>query len=136
MSNFIIQYRLYINWLIALFASVISLSFSKIFGFIPCELCWYQRILMYPLVIVIFITIYINDHKEKYYILPFSILGLLISFYHILIQKIPSLSQISTCTGSVPCHIDYLNWFDFITIPMLSFVSFLFISILTFLKKT
>ncbi|MGE6553054.1 disulfide oxidoreductase [Bacillus mycoides] len=135
MINLLICLRLHFAWFIALFSTVISLSFSKIFGFIPCELCWYQRILMYPLVFIIFITIYKNDKNDKSYILPFSVLGLLISFYHILIQKIPVLSEIMPCTESIPCNADYLNWYGFITIPMLSFTSFLFITILTSLKK-
>ncbi|MEN8648988.1 disulfide oxidoreductase [Bacillus toyonensis] len=135
MIKLIIKFRLYIAWFIALFSTVISLSFSKIFGFIPCELCWYQRILMYPLVFIIFITIYKEEQNEKAYILPFSVLGLFLSLYHILIQKIPTLSNIIPCTELIPCNIDYLNWFDFITIPMFSFSSFLLITILSFLKK-
>lgn len=135
MFNFIIKYRLHISWVIALYASIISLSFSKIFGFIPCELCWYQRILMYPLVIIIFMVIYTENPKAKLYILPFSIMGLLMSFYHILIQKISSLSKITSCKELIPCNVDYLNWFGFITIPMLAFVAFLLITILVSLKK-
>ncbi|PEC90974.1 disulfide oxidoreductase [Bacillus cereus] len=134
MINLVIKFRLYIAWFISLFSTVISLSFSKIFGFIPCELCWYQRILMYPLVFIIFITIYKENQNEKSYILPFSILGLFISFYHVLIQKIPTLSNIMPCTESVPCNVDYLNWFGFITIPLLAFIAFLLITILTCLK--
>lgn len=135
MIKLIIKFRLYIAWFITLFATVISLSFSKIFGFIPCELCWYQRIVMYPLVFIIFITIYKEEQNTKHYILPFSILGLFLSFYHVLIQKIPILSNIIPCTQLIPCNVDYLNWLGFITIPMFSFSSFLLITILIFLKN-
>lgn len=129
------KYNIHLAWIISVVATLGSLSFSKIFGFIPCELCWYQRILMYPLVINLGIGVYYNDHKIKRFILPFTLLGLIMSFYHILIQKLTLFKSISPCTADIPCSVDYLNWFNFITIPMLSFVAFLLITILTFLKK-
>ena len=134
--KFLKLYRIHIAWTLAVIATAGSLSFSKVFGFIPCELCWYQRILMYPLVIILGVGIFNIDIKIlKKFVLPFTFLGLLVSLYHTLEQKIAWLGNITPCTQGVPCSIDYLNWFNFITIPMLAFVVFLLISILMLVKE-
>lgn len=129
-------FRIHLAWIVSIVATVVSLSFSNIFGFIPCELCWYQRILMYPLVIILGIATYNNDEDIVWYGLPFSILGLLFSLYHIAIQEIPSLELVKSCKIGVPCSVNYLNLFGFITIPMLSFMSFFIISFLLKLKPS
>lgn len=94
----------------------------------PCTLCWYQRIFMYPLVIILGIAITNKDYKISIYGLILSTIGISISTYHYSIQKIPQLSNISTC-GRIPCTDDYLNWFGFITIPFLCLIAFLIIII-------
>lgn len=133
--NIIKKYNIHIAWTISTISTFISLILDKIFGFTPCELCWYQRILLYPLVINIGILIYYNDTKVKRFVLPFTFFGILVSLYHILLQKIPLLQKIETCTSSIPCSTDYLNWFGFITIPMFSFIVFLSITLLIIIKK-
>ncbi|MCG3087790.1 disulfide oxidoreductase [Sporosarcina sp. MB25] len=107
-----------------------SLFFSERMGFIPCDLCWYQRILMYPLVFLLGIAFYRNDKNVYVYALPLSMIGVAVSSYHYALQKIPSLQQFSVCTSGVPCSGQYVNYLGFITIPFMAFVAFALITIL------
>ncbi|MDA1674874.1 disulfide oxidoreductase [Bacillus cereus group sp. TH152-1LC] len=118
-----------ISWLVALVATLGSLFFSEIMHFIPCTLCWYQRILMYPLVIFLGVAMIRNNEDVPYYVLPMSILGMIISGYHYSIQKIISMPKLTTCTTGTPCTGQYVNWLDFITIPFLAFVAFTIITV-------
>ncbi|WP_379293815.1 disulfide oxidoreductase [Paenibacillus provencensis] len=127
---------LYLAWIVAVTATLGSLYFSEIRGFIPCELCWYQRILMYPLSILLGISAFYNDRNIKKYVLPLSILGACISLFHYLQQKLPGFASIKPCTSGVPCNIQYIDWLNFITIPFLALIAFTFISLLLILTKT
>ncbi|ALC86624.1 MULTISPECIES: disulfide oxidoreductase [Bacillaceae] len=117
-------------WVVSIIAMVGSLFFSERMGFIPCTLCWYQRILMYPLVIFLGIAFYRNDRTIYTYILPLSVIGMLVSSYHYALQKIPSMHEFSACTSGVPCSGQYINWFGFVTIPFLALIAFTFITIM------
>ena len=116
-------------WLLALTATIGSLFFSERMGFIPCTLCWYQRILMYPLVFLLGVAFYRNDKKIYVYALPLSIIGICVSSYHYALQKIPSLQEFSACTSGVPCSGQYINWFGFVTIPFLALLAFVMITV-------
>lgn len=130
------QYALFISWVIALVAMLGSLYFSEIRQFVPCTMCWYQRICMYPLVLILGIGSFQNDFNVKKLALPLSIIGLLISTWHYLEQKVPGFAEIKPCTQGVPCSSEYINVFGFITIPFLAGTAFLLISlILIFTKK-
>jgi len=128
-------YNLYLAWLVALVAMLGSLYFSEVRGYIPCELCWYQRILMYPLALVLGIAAYSDDIRQRRYVLPISILGMLVSGYHYLHQKLPGLAEIKPCAQGVPCNTQYINWLGFITIPFLAFVAFALITGLLLLRR-
>lgn len=119
---------LLLAWIAAIIATLGSLYFSEVMHFVPCTLCWYQRIFMYPLAIILGIAAYRNDRKIYQYVLPLSIIGVLISGYHTLLQKIPYLQQFEMCTSGVPCSADYINWLGFITIPMLALIAFIIIT--------
>jgi disulfide bond formation protein DsbB len=129
---------LFFAWIVSIIATLGSLYFSIINHWIPCSLCWYQRIFMYPIVFILGISFYKNKFNDVVYAFPLSIIGMFISFYHILIQKVPALKETATQCGPVPCTGDYLNLFGFITIPMLAFVAFLLINICSIylLKKS
>lgn len=120
---------LLLSWLAAIIATLGSLYFSEVMHFIPCTLCWYQRIFMYPLAIILGIAVYRNDKGIYKYVLPLSVIGILISGYHTLLQKIPYLQQFEMCTSGVPCSKDYINWLGFITIPLLALIAFIIITI-------
>ena len=120
---------LLLGWVAALIATIGSLYFSEVLHYIPCTLCWYQRIFMYPLAIILGIAFYQNDRGIVKYVLPLSIIGMIISGYHTALQKIPYLQQFEMCTSGVPCSKDYINWLGFITIPILAFTAFTIITI-------
>jgi disulfide bond formation protein DsbB len=120
---------LLLSWLAAVIATLGSLYLSEVLHFIPCTLCWYQRIFMYPLAIILGIAFYRNDKDIYRYTLPLSIIGMMISGYHILLQKVPYLQQFEMCKTGVPCSKDYLNLLGFITIPMMAFTAFTIITI-------
>ncbi|MFD1040272.1 disulfide oxidoreductase [Virgibacillus byunsanensis] len=130
------QIYLYLAWLVAIIATLGSLYFSEIKEFIPCELCWYQRILMYPLALIIGIATFKNDVATKKYILPITIIGWFISLFHYLEQKVPGFAKIKPCADGVPCSAEYINWFGFITIPFLALIGFTFITVLMLLIKS
>ena len=122
-------------WLSAIVALIGSLFFSEQMGFIPCTLCWYQRILMYPLVILLGIAFYRNDHRIYVYVLPISVFGMIVSGYHYSQQKIPSLREFEMCTSGVPCSGQYINWLGFITIPFLALIAFTVITLAMFMLR-
>lgn len=117
-------------WITAIIAMGGSLFFSERLGFIPCVLCWYQRILMYPLVLFLGIAFYRNDRSIYKYVLPVSALGILVSGTHYALQKIPSMQEFSVCTSGVPCSGQYINLLGFITIPFLALLAFTIITIM------
>lgn len=129
------NYLIYMAWIVSIVATLGSLYFSEIRGFIPCELCWYQRILMYPLSVILGIAAYYNETTIKKYVLPISIIGGLISLYHYMVQKVPGFASIKPCTQGVPCNAAYINWLGFITIPFLALMAFTLITICMFLVK-
>ena len=120
---------LYFAWLVSVLATLGSLYFSEIKGFIPCDLCWFQRIFMYPLVVILGIGTFQSDISVKKFVLPLSIVGGLISLFHYLEQKVPGFGGIRPCVSGVPCSAEYINWFGFVTIPFLALTAFTLISI-------
>ncbi|RME13263.1 MAG: disulfide bond formation protein B [Ardenticatenia bacterium] len=114
-------------WIVALTAMSGSLYYSEVRGFIPCTLCWYQRILMYPLVAIILVGILRRDEGLPLYVLPLSVLGMFVSTYHYLLQ-IGVLTETGTCKAGVPCTVKYVNYFGFVTIPFMALTAFYLIS--------
>lgn len=126
---------LYFAWFVSLVATLGSLYFSEIRLFLPCELCWYQRIAMYPLPIILGIAAYSNDTKISKYVLPLSMVGGTIAFYHYLLEKVPGLASVKPCSQGIPCDVAWINWFGFITIPFLSLVAFILITIFLLMSR-
>lgn len=120
---------LYFAWLVSVIATMGSLYFSEVRGFIPCDLCWFQRIFMYPLVLILGIGTFQSDISVKKFVLPLSIIGGTISIFHYLEQKVPGFGGIRPCVSGVPCSAEYINWLGFITIPFLAFTAFTLITI-------
>ena len=110
-----------------------SLFFSEVLGYIPCTLCWYQRILMYPLGIVIAIGILRRDTALHLYVLPLSLLGACVSLYHYLLIK-TDLFPPPACSSGVPCTVDYIDWFGFINIPFMALTAFLIVALMMVLS--
>src|SRR3989344_8887618 len=124
------KYALYLAFLQAWAAVVGSLYFSEIAKFPPCVLCWYQRICLYPLVAILTVGILRGDKKVYLYVLPLSITGLIIAVYHNLLYYKLIPESIKPCEEGISCTTKYIEWFGFVTIPLLSLTIFLIISIL------
>ena len=120
--------KLRFAWIVSVVAVFGSLYFSEIRHFIPCEYCWYQRILMYPIPVLLGVAMIRGDRQIPYYVLPLSILGICMSTFHYLKQKLPMLSEIGSCSSGVPCSGQYINWLGFITIPFLALTAFVLIT--------
>ena len=113
---------------IALLATIISLYLSEAMHLIPCMLCWYQRIVMYPLVIIIAVGIFLNDKKLHFYALPLSFMGLVIAIYHNLLYYHIVSENLLPCSTGISCTTPQLNLFGFLTIPLMSLGAFLLLN--------
>ncbi|WP_027876829.1 disulfide bond formation protein B [Meiothermus cerbereus] len=118
-------------WLVALVATLGSLYYSEVRNFIPCTLCWYQRIAMYPLVFILGIATWRNDAQIRPYALTLSLLGLFWSSYHLLELWVPGLAP-NVCKGPIPCNVEYIPSFP---IPLQAAIAFLLISVALFLVR-
>lgn len=114
----------YAAWIIALTGMAGSLFFSEVMQLPPCVLCWYQRIAMYPLVVIIAIGIVKRDPRMKTYALPLSVIGLAIAVYHNLLYYGFIPESITPCTEGIPCNAVQLEWLGFITIPLMGLGAF------------
>ncbi len=120
---------LYAAWSVSLIAVLGSLYFSDIRAFAPCVLCWYQRIAMYPLVPILAVGIARQDRAVHWYVLPLSILGLLVSLYHNFLYYGLLPEAISPCVAGVPCTTRFVAYFGFVGIPLLSLAAFALITV-------
>ena len=114
--------------MIAVGATFGSLYFSEIRNFVPCEYCWYQRIVMYPLALILLIATIRRDKNIIPYALSLSLSGLALSAYHYQLQLFPE--QSSSCGFDASCTYRWIEVFGFITIPLLALTSFVFISMI------
>jgi disulfide bond formation protein DsbB len=115
-------------WSQAFVATAGSLFYSEAMGYVPCELCWYQRILMYPLIFIYGLAAFKKDVQIALPGLFLSGIGVVVSLYHYLIQKVSAFQDLGgACTGGVPCNAIYVNYFGFITIPLMAFIAFIVI---------
>lgn len=127
---------LFIALAVAATAMLGSLYFSEVRHYLPCNLCWYQRILMYPLVGIILVGLLRQDNNLPYYILPFSLLGQGFSTYHYLLEKTNIFPAPTTCQAGIPCTTAWINWFGFITIPFLAMIAFFIITVMALIAMT
>lgn len=131
LSEFLEDYGGWLAFVIALVATLGSLYYSEIAGYLPCRLCWYQRILMYPLVVVTLVGALKRDEYLPAYVLPLSLIGMLVSGYHTLMEK-GVFPPSATCAADVPCNITYVNYLGFITIAVMAFTAFTLITLIMF----
>ncbi|MDO7905233.1 disulfide oxidoreductase [Paenibacillus sp. JX-17] len=123
------EYRLFAAWAVSMVATMGSLYFSEIKGYTPCDLCWFQRIFMYPLTIMLGIACFRRDAGIARYVLPLAAVGGAISLYHILYQHFHQYwdNSLSAACGPTPCTVNYVSWFGFITIPVMALTAFILI---------
>lgn len=126
---------LYIAWIQALIGTMASLYYSEILKLAPCILCWYQRIFLYPMVIILAVGISRKDKNVPHYILPMSIAGTIIAFYHYLLQLGIIPESLAPCAAGISCTTKTIEYLGFITIPFLSLVAFAIITICMMIAK-
>jgi len=115
---------LFLCWLVAGVSAMGSLFFSYVMGFAPCVLCWYQRIFLFPLVIILAVGLFPFDKNVVKYALPLAIAGWLTALYHNLLYAGIIPESIQPCSQGVSCTEEYIDLFGFLSIPMLSLLSF------------
>jgi len=127
-----------VTFIVASIATLGSLFFSEVMEFIPCSMCWYQRIFMYPLVLIFLINLLYPDDKLFKYSFPLVLVGLLFAIYHNLLMWGIIPESAVPCKQGVPCSTEYFEYLGFINIPFLSLASYLLIAILLIvgLKKS
>lgn len=112
---------------IALLVSVVatagSLYLSEVAHFVPCKLCWYQRIAMYPLPVILGSAVLLRRRDVHVYVIPVAALGSVISIYHVLVERFPGLES-SVCDVSNPCTVIWTRRFGYETIPTMALTAF------------
>lgn len=131
LSYWLDRSSMYIALLASWIAMLGSLYFSEVMGFVPCELCWYQRILMYPLTAVLAVGLLVRDRYLPKIVLPLSTLGIFVSLYHYLLEKTDLFDAVTVCSMGVSCTTMWINWFGFVTIPFLALVAFTIITVMS-----
>lgn len=121
-------------WVIALVTTAGSLYYSKVQGYVPCELCWYQRICLYPWSVILGIAAWRRDATIKVYANPVLCISVVISAYHSWIQWFPPSTGTSFCTAAAPCTLKYVNEFHFVTLPFMALSAAVFMISLLFVS--
>ena len=117
-------------WIVATVTTLGSLYYSEHAGFVPCELCWYQRILMYPLVIVLGVAALRRDRRVWITAGVFVVLGAPLSLYHWLVERVPAFEESSACSAITPCSTPWFEKFGFVTLAWMAMSAFLLIGVL------
>jgi disulfide bond formation protein DsbB len=122
-------YELWAAFIVAALATGGSLFFSEIAHFVPCELCWFQRICMYPLSIVTLLAAVRGDHRVARYLLPLPVVGAGVSVYHLLVEN-GVVEQAKACLASAPggCATKWIDEFGWMTIPTLALTAFVLLT--------
>ena len=115
---------LWLAFTVALTATAGSLYLSEVAGFVPCALCWYQRIAMYPLVVILGIAAWRREPGIRRYVAPIAAIGAVIAAYHVVLERVPSLPS-GACSLDAPCTVIWFERFGFVTIPVMALVGFL-----------
>jgi len=110
-------------WAVAGMATLGSLYFSEVAHFRPCVLCWVQRTAMYPLAVILGIAWWRRDTGIRWYAIPLAALGLLVSAYHVLLERVPSLES-NSCDPAAPCTTRWVEALGYVTIPTMAGTAF------------
>jgi disulfide bond formation protein DsbB len=118
---------------IALVTTLGSLYYSEVAGYPPCTLCWYQRIAIYPQVIVLGVAAWRRDTAVWRTSVPLAVVGAVLSVWHVVIERNPALA--GPCDPSNPCTIKWVEEFGFLTVPMMALVAALAFITLTLIAR-
>jgi disulfide bond formation protein DsbB len=121
---------LWLGFVVAASAMAGSLWLSEVANFTPCPLCWYQRICMYPLALILGIAAVRRDVSVRVYVMALAGVGVVIASYHSWIQAFPPSNGTSFCTIDAPCTERYVWEFGFVSIPFMALCGFAFIIVM------
>lgn len=124
-----------LNFLVALAATLGSLYFGEVLGYPPCSLCWYQRICIYPLVLIFGVALWTGDRQWHRTALPLALIGFAIATYHNSLYFDWIDEGIIPCQQGVSCKARTIEIFGFLTIPLLSLGVFITVIILSILNQ-
>lgn len=114
----------FIAWLVASVSTLGALFLGEIMGYTPCVLCWYQRIGMFPLVLILAAGLFPFDRGVVRYALPLALAGWLLAVFHWAVASGLVPERATPCSQGVPCSVEQISWFGFITLPLLSVLAF------------
>lgn len=120
--------------IVAMLATGGSLFFSEVAHFEPCRLCWYQRIAMYPLVLILGVAAARRDPGVRLYVIPVAVIGALIAGYHYALEWFPALDT-GACSASTPCTVVWFRALGFASLPYLALSAFLLIIALVWIAQ-
>jgi disulfide bond formation protein DsbB len=127
--------ELWLGFAVATTATLGSLYLSDIVHLVPCTYCWYQRIAMYPLVVIFGIAALRKDKGVRIYATALAVIGAGLALYHRIVQVFPELNG-SACSSGVPCTAAYFTLFGFVTIPYMALSGFLLILALLYVDRS
>jgi disulfide bond formation protein DsbB len=119
---------------VATVATAGSLWLSYGAHFVPCTLCWYQRVAMYPLVPLLGVGLLLRDRYLRFYAGLFATIGLALSAYHVVLERFPSLES-GVCERANPCTIIWVRRFGYLTIPTMAASAFALIIVCAFVAR-
>ena len=123
-------------WFVAALATLGSLYLSEIAGLTPCTLCWFQRIAMYPLILLLGIAALRSDlYTVKRYCLWFPLVGAGLSIYHYQLERFPSQPTLSCGLGVPECSIPVVNVWGVVSVPFMAMAAFLLIATLILVAR-
>jgi disulfide bond formation protein DsbB len=122
-ASLLYGYELWAAFVVAAIATGGSLFFSEIAGFVPCELCWFQRICMYPLSLLTLFAAVHGDYRFARYLLPLPVVGAGVSIYHLLVEN-HVVSTPAACQIGAGCTVKWIDEFGYMTIPTLALTGF------------
>ncbi len=115
---------IFLAWLVASIATLAALFLGEIMGYTPCVLCWYQRIAMFPLVLILAAGLFPFDPRVVRYALPLALVGWGLAIFHWGVASGVISESMTPCSQGVPCSVEQIVWFGFLTLPMLSVLAF------------
>lgn len=114
----------FMGWLVATVSTLAALFLGEVMGYTPCVLCWYQRICMFPLALILGAGLFPFDRKVVRYALPLALTGWLLAVFHWAVASGLVPESATPCSQGVPCSVEQISWFGFLTLPMLSVLAF------------
>ena len=119
-----------VAWIVATVTTFGSLYYSEIANFVPCRLCWYQRICMYPLAVILLVGLLLQDRRMRWYAAPFVIVGAPLSLYHWLVERVDFFAKSSACSAEAPCTVPWFQELGYVTLAFMALSAFLLIGTL------